>query len=467
MPNIIEQQDLLKGLPDARLAMLLQNPVADIPPFLVAAEAQRRQAIRQQFEGVGSKESVVDSLTKQLAKVPQNIQVPAQSPRKIPPTPQMQGVAALQQQQAIQDAAQQQQQQQQQMRRGGIVQRYQSAGQVLGLDDRIKSIAEQFGISVGEAAEMLKRDPNIGAGGSEEKMGVSPVIPETNMEPRAEPSALDLPGITTSREELAKKQRERFREAKYREMDSYPGYTGNSPLLAQPDMGSMTDEEVMRDLEAQKRRLNKSAAGIPPEETKPKEGETPDEFRARLAELVKAQEPSNFDRAQRWFSMAEQFLDPSKTTMQSVAGAGRAFTEQSAALEKAKREAQLAEKKALLEYDISKRDTDIETARDQRLAQIESIKYQGEQARLEAELFRKAADDAAAALREYDKNNFMASPESAANDPVRADLLKKVEEANRAMSTAIARSSLYQRKYGELLGTYANFGTWDGEKIVR
>lgn len=471
MPNIIEQQDLLKGLPDARLATLLQNPVADIPPFLVAAEAQRRQAIRErrEFAGAGSKESVVDSLAKQLANVPQNINAPAQSPQRIPPTPQMQGVAALQQRQAIQEAAQQPQQ----VRRGGIVQRYQSAGQVLGLDDRIKGIAEQFGISVGEAAEMLKRDPNIGAGGPEEKMGVSPVIPETNKAPRASETSI-LPYIATSEEDRKKKalenveaERQRFRDAKYREMDSYPGYTGNSPLLMQPDMGGMTDEEVMRDLEAQKRRLDKSAVGIPPEEAKPKEGETPDEFRARLAELVKAQEPSNFDRAQRWFSMAEQFLDPSKTTMQSVAGAGRAFTEQSAELERARREAQIAEKKALLDYDISKRDTDIETARNQRSAQIESIKYQGEQARLEAELFRKAADDAAAALREYDKNNFMASPESAANDPVRADLLKKVEEANKAMSTAIARSSLYQRKYGELLGTYANFGTWDGEKIVR
>ena len=73
MPNIIEQQDLLKGLPDARLMTLLQKPVGDIPPFLVAAEAQRRQQIRQQFAGSGSKESGVDSLTKQLAGVPQNI----------------------------------------------------------------------------------------------------------------------------------------------------------------------------------------------------------------------------------------------------------------------------------------------------------------------------------------------------------------------------------------------------------
>jgi len=94
MPNIIEQQDLLKGLPDARLSMLMQNPTGDIPPFLVAAEAQRRQSIREQFSG-GPQESVVDTLTKQLASVPQNIEAPMQTPPRMPP-PQMQaGINAL------------------------------------------------------------------------------------------------------------------------------------------------------------------------------------------------------------------------------------------------------------------------------------------------------------------------------------------------------------------------------------
>ena len=98
MSNFIKQADLLKGLPDARIATLMQNPVGDIPPFLVAAEAQRRQAIRQQFAGDGNKESVVDTLKRQLSNVPQNIQAPMRTPPKMPPPqmqPQMAGIGAL------------------------------------------------------------------------------------------------------------------------------------------------------------------------------------------------------------------------------------------------------------------------------------------------------------------------------------------------------------------------------------
>ena len=117
MANIIEQQDLLKGLPDARLSLLLQSPDASIPPFLVAAEAQRRQSIRQQFAGDGGKESVVDTLTKQLSNVPQNIQAPMRTPPQMPPPmqPQMAGIGALPQGQ-------------QQMANGGPVRRFASDG---------------------------------------------------------------------------------------------------------------------------------------------------------------------------------------------------------------------------------------------------------------------------------------------------------------------------------------------------
>lgn len=99
MPNIIEQQDLLKGLTDSRLALLMQKPSGDIPPFLVAAEAARRQASRE-FSGNGSKESVVDSLTRQLANVPQNVKSPMKAPPDIPPPMQMpeQGIAGIPQQ---------------------------------------------------------------------------------------------------------------------------------------------------------------------------------------------------------------------------------------------------------------------------------------------------------------------------------------------------------------------------------
>ena len=50
MPNIVEQQDLLKGLPDAAIAKLMQAPSGQIPTFLVAAEAQRRQHLQDPTE---------------------------------------------------------------------------------------------------------------------------------------------------------------------------------------------------------------------------------------------------------------------------------------------------------------------------------------------------------------------------------------------------------------------------------
>ena len=126
MPNIIEQQDLLKGLPDDRLSMLMQNPTGDIPPFLVAAEAQRRQSIREQFSG-GPQESVVDTLTKQIASVPQNIQAPMQEPPQMPP-PQMQaGVGALQQT----------------ARDGGLMRRFASLGYVRPSTD-VNALAEDL-----------------------------------------------------------------------------------------------------------------------------------------------------------------------------------------------------------------------------------------------------------------------------------------------------------------------------------
>ena len=85
MANLIEQANLLKGLTNDRIALLMQNPVGDIPPFLVAAEAERRRAASQQATGDVGKESVVDMLTRQLANVPQNIQAPMRAPPQMPP----------------------------------------------------------------------------------------------------------------------------------------------------------------------------------------------------------------------------------------------------------------------------------------------------------------------------------------------------------------------------------------------
>ena len=317
MPNIIEQQDLLKNLPDARLATLLQNPVADIPPFLVAAEAQRRQSIRQQFAGSENKESVVDSLTKQLAKVPQNISTPAQTPPTVPPTPQMQGVAALQQQQAVQNIVQQAPQQQ--MRSGGMVQRYYEGGtvkpwwQIPDISSTLSGAGDYIGSKVSELADWATKPYS-----------------ERKAEEEAKPGIVDKAAIPPLPPGAA---------------------SGMSFTPALPKEQTGKPEPL-------------SAEAPPP----PEPGETKDEYRARLEALYADRGVSDWEKAQRWFAMAEQFLDPSKTTMQSIASAGQAFAEGASEQSRAERELALSREKAMLEYDIAERDRlrEIEANRAQR-----------------------------------------------------------------------------------------------------
>ena len=339
MPNIIEQQDLLKGLPDARLMTLLQKPMGDIPPFLVAAEAQRRQQIRQQFAGSGSKESVVDTLTKQLANVPQNVNAPARTPPMIPQTPPMQGVMALQQQQAMTDIAQQAQPQT--MRSGGMVQRYQSQGLVTPTVDSLA--AGIAGMSLEEYKRKIEKERI-------EKLG-----------PGKAKYLLENPTLPTSEAEKAKQE-------------FYAATEGPLSGFYSPESAYAAAQEA----EKQAARSNRIFPTLPPgasggmnfapaqpkggpqggteaaAEMQPKEGETPDEYRARLEKLLAAQESSGWENAQKYFAMAQQFLDPSKTTMESLVGAGQAFSQSAGEQARAQREAKLALEKGLLEYDIGK-----------------------------------------------------------------------------------------------------------------
>jgi hypothetical protein len=377
MPNIIEQQDLLKGLPDTRLMTLLQNPVGDIPPFLVAAEAQRRQQIRQQFAGSGSKESVVDTLTKQLANVPQNVNAPARTPPTIPQTPQMQGVMALQQQQAMTDIAQQAQPQT--MRSGGMVQRYQSQGLVQRMGElygsRSPTVQQLSSMTPEELAALrkyqsdqnmkrLNEQAQITGGRYGQGMAYQRELlenrlsgpfagfssPESTVE--AAKKLQDLPSEEEMNRTLdtGKSAADPYRQA------YESGYRGIGPM---PAAGS--------------------AARPPkptprPEDLVPqKEGETADEYRDRLEELLAAQQPSDWEKAQGYFAMAEQFLDPSKTTMQSLVGAGQAFAQSAAERDRAQREAELSLKKGLLEYDMG-------IASEKRAAQAEREKREYESA---------------------------------------------------------------------------------------
>ncbi len=356
MPNIIEQQDLLKGLPDARLMKLLQNPVGDIPPFLVAAEAQRRQQIRQQFAGSGSKESVVDTLTKQLANVPQNVNAPARTPPTIPQTPQMQGVMALQQQQEMADIAQQVQPQT--MRSGGMVQRYQSQGLVQRMGELYGSrspTAQQLSSMTPEELAALRKYQ------SDEKM--------RRLNERAQITGGRYgQGLAHQRELLENRflgpfadfySPESTVEAAKRLQDLPSEEEMNRTLDTGEPLPSTANNRIFPTIPAgasggMSLTTPPKAPARPVETPPPEPGETPDEYRARLEKILAAQQPSDWEKAQGYFAMAEQFLDPSKTTMQSLVGAGQAFAQSAAERDRAQREAKLALERGLLEYDMEK-----------------------------------------------------------------------------------------------------------------
>jgi hypothetical protein len=356
MPNIIEQQDLLKGLPDTRLMTLLQNPVGDIPPFLVAAEAQRRQQIRQQFAGSGSKESVVDTLTKQLANVPQNVNAPARTPPTIPQTPQMQGVMALQQQQEMADIAQQAQPQT--MRSGGMVQRYQSQGLV-------QRMGELYGSRSPTVQQLSSMTP-------EELAALRKYQSDQNMKRLNEQAQITGgrygQGMAYQRELLENRLSGPFAgfaspestvEAAKRLQDLPTGEQMDRTLNNDEPLPSTANNRIFPTIPAGASGgmslTTPPKAPAPPAETPPPEpGETPDEYRARLEKILAAQQPSDWEKAQGYFAMAEQFLDPSKTTMQSLVGAGQAFAQSAAERDRAQREAKLALEKGLFEYDIGK-----------------------------------------------------------------------------------------------------------------
>jgi hypothetical protein len=460
MPNIIEQQDLLKGLPDTRLMTLLQNPVGDIPPFLVAAEAQRRQQIRQQFAGSGSKESVVDTLTKQLANVPQNVNAPARTPPTIPQTPQMQGVMALQQQQAMTDIAQQAQPQT--MRSGGMVQRYQSQGLVQRMGElygsRSPTVQQLSSMTPEELAALRKYQ-------SDEKM--------RRLNERAQITGGRYgQGLAHQRELLENRFLGPFADF----------YSPESTVEAAKKLQDLPSEEEMnRTLDtgeplpstANNRIFPTIPAGAsggmslttppkaparPAETPPPEPGETPDEYRARLEKILAAQEPSDWEKAQGYFAMAEQFLDPSKTTMQSLVGAGQAFSQSAGEQARAQREAKLALERGLLEYDMEKAQSREEAEQNASKNRVESFKYQADQALREADLYRKAADDAKSELNDYIKSLDMA-PE--ANDPRVVELRKRIQDANGKLNEAVRRSQYYNYQYGKTFGTYGTPTFWD------
>lgn len=301
MPNIIEQQDLLKGLPDARLAMLMQNPAGDIPPFLVAAEAQRRQAIRQQFSGAGPKESVVDTLTKQMANVPQNVQAPMQTPPQIPPpmmAPQA-GIGAIPQQ----------------MAHGGPVRRFQTGSLVTPtFRGRAGAAGYETPSDTWGILGDLYESATSGLGGFTEKMrrfGLNPTAEQREQlaaenEVAAAPEYVD-PFVAAKR----------------------PALRGTKPVIP-PNPNAGKDDTSIE---------NKTAAE--------------DSFRKRLEELYRTEEPSNWEEAQKWFAMSQQIMNPDANLMQGLVNAGSVYAQAEAEQASAQREDERALAEMLLKYDMA------------------------------------------------------------------------------------------------------------------
>lgn len=310
MPNIIEQQDLLKGLPDARLATLMQSPVGDIPPFLVAAEAQRRQAIRQQFAGAGANESVVDTLTKQMANVPQNVQAPMQAPPQLPSPPMQQqmspqgGIAAIPQQG---------------MADGGVVQRYYNGSLVqpsfrgragAGAYETPSStwgvlgdLYDTAATSVGSFTENLK------------KFGLNPTV-----EQRAQ---LDAENEEAATSPETSGYVDPFVAAKR------PAIRGTKPVIPPNPNAGKADTSTE----------NKTAAE--------------DSFRKRLEDLYRTEEPSNWEEAQKWFAMSAQIMNPDANLLQGIVNAGNVYAQSEAAQAADRRVGQRDLAEAMLKYDMA------------------------------------------------------------------------------------------------------------------
>lgn len=453
MPNIIEQQDLLKGLPDNRLALLMQNPVADIPPFLVAAEAQRRQAIRQQFSGDAGKESVVDTLTKQLANVPQNVQAPMQKPPQLPPpmAPQA-GIGALQPQQ---------------MAGGGPVRRFFNGSLVTpAVGDRVQEIADQFGVTVDEAASMLQNNPSL-AGTSAASPGLPFKVTEANREPRATSSIPDIPVLTMSPAEAAVAGREKRREAKYQEMDAYGGYGNVSPSTTSPSVDVSKYGITTPDIKLKKPRDPNAANADSSTEN---QQAAKDELRGKLEELYRTSEPSNWEEAQKWFAMSAQLMNPDANLAQSLANAGSVYAQAEAEQSRAKREENRALQEALLKYDIGERDYNRQLAAAAQEKKLKAIEYQSERAYKQAELYRKAADDAQADLNRQmtllSQSGPMITPDQIAKDPTIIELKNRVIEANKKMNDALIIYQGYNNTLGGAYGLPTGFETSDGDSIT-
>jgi len=337
MANIIEQQDLLKGLPDARLSLLLQSPDASIPPFLVAAEAQRRQAIRQQFAGSGTNESVVDTLTKQMTNVPQNIKAPMKAPPQMPPPmqPQMAGIGALPQGQ-------------QAMAGGGPVRRF-NVGSIV-----TPTVSDLSGSITGETKEeyleRVKRE-RIAAmpPGKAKFLLQNPTTPKTEAQLAEEELYATTEGPLSGfySDESRYDAAAGATEVANRRAAQENGSDGSTNM----DMGGISNLLPDKKLPTPSKPPS-STAGTNDTSPENKYKAMEADMRKRLEGLYEDEGASNWENAQKWFAASQQIMNPDATLMQGLVNAGSAYAEIAGNQAADQRQADRAREEALLNYDL-------------------------------------------------------------------------------------------------------------------
>lgn len=443
MPNLVEQAELVKRLTNDQLAVAMQNPTGAIPPFIFAAEAARRQAIQEQFSG-GPKESVVDTLTKQMAKVPQNIQSGQMTTPPVPPTPQMQGVMALQQQQAMQQAAQQAMPQQG-MRAGGAVQRYQDRGLV-------ERYYRYGGRGAGAPPPVPKDDVSVMEA---IKNFLFPGGPETA--PTSD--ILSAPTVQELSEQFLQRREEEIAaqpQAPSNYMDPSAAARRGVPLRPIQAEPEIVEPELPRD-------------------DRPPTGYGVSENRRnadieKIKELYGQAEPSDWEKAQKWFAASQQFLQPDQTLMQSLVGAGAAFSESAAEEQRAQRLADIELKKALYQYGIAAEDREREEAIARDQAKLKAYEFYAGQSVSNIEAASEAIKSLTRDRQEYIKTLPKDLTTDAPIIPPDDATLKAIDDEIRRNRDAIRG---YQgqhlnalRGYGSMTGTNPSITMFTGDGLT-
>jgi len=330
MTNLIQQANTLKGLTNEHIARLMQQPDGSMPAFLVAAEAERRRAMSQQYAGDAGTESVVDTLTRQLANVPQNIKAPMKTPPQMPPPmqPQMAGIAALPQGQ-------------QAMAGGGPVRRFNTGSIVT------PTVAGLAGVATGETREQyierVKRERAAAMSPGKAKFLLqNPTLPKTEAQLAEEEVRAANTGLLSG----------------FYSDDSR--YDAAQALL---DVQNRTAvPPVNRGMTADDRRAptNPAPDSAPPSSTTGTEDTSVEnkykameaDMRKRLEGLYADEQPSNWENAQKWFAMSQQIMNPDASLMEGLVNAGSAYAAISADQAAEARRADRAREEAMLNYDM-------------------------------------------------------------------------------------------------------------------